>query len=96
MSEKPCAGLINENYEYALSGDLGTYCKCMVTGRSCLAKEIGDPDERSSQFFSRAKCSISKDKLKNCPLYGASADVFKQVLLDRSKQELEEKLKELR
>ena len=88
-----CPALTKENYEYHLSGDAADYCRCILNGRACSGRVISDPDEASSRFFSRGKCSISQKGLEKCPLYGGSKEVFIQILKDKSEKDLEGKLK---
>lgn len=88
-----CPALINENYKYHLSGDCEDFCICSINGRPCTGRVIRDPDDQSSQFFSRAKCMISQNGLNKCPLYGVSEQIFTQIIKDKMQKELEEKLK---
>jgi len=87
-----CPALTNENYEYHLSGDCKPYCTCAITGKPCLGRVISDPDDQSSQFFSRAKCSIDPDKAKTCPVYGCSSETLKAILRERLAMENEDRL----
>lgn len=87
-----CPALVNEDYTYHLSGDLGEYCLCSITGYPCLGKVIGDPDDRSSHFFGRGRCGIDSNAIKRCPLYGASKETLKVVLTDKAKKEYTEKI----
>lgn len=94
--EFACLGLTNENYEYHLSGDCREFCKCMITGNPCLGKTIRDPEDRSSQFFSRAKVVMDVELAKkSCPLYGAPKEIFSVIIKERAEKELNEKLKSL-
>lgn len=73
MSKKEkfnCPGLINENYEYHLSGDCSPFCKCAITGRDCMGKTVQDPEDRSSQFFSRGKVVMDVAKGRNALYMG--------------------------
>lgn len=90
-----CPGLINENYKYHLSGDCVKFCICSLTNKACLGRQISDPDDQSSQFFSRTKCSISKKGLESCPIYGASRETFIQVIKEKLQKELEDKIKNI-
>jgi hypothetical protein len=87
-----CPALYNENYEYHLSGDCTKFCKCILNDEKCIGRVISDPDDQSSQFFSRGKCSIDMDKIKKCPIYGMSTDTFKTILKERHQKELDEKM----
>lgn len=93
--EASCPALTNENYEYHLSGDAADYCICSITGNGCFGRVISDPEDRSSQFFSRGKCSIDSEKIKKCPLYGVSKETFVLIIKDRTEKELNEKLNNL-
>lgn len=90
-----CPALIDENYEYHLSGDATKFCKCAVTEKACVGRVISDPEDRSSQFFSRGKCMINQSELLNCALYGASKEVIVETIKHRHNLKLEEKLKQL-
>jgi len=87
-----CPALTNENYDYHLSGDCNKYCKCLLNDKKCIARIIDDPDDASSQFVSRAKCLIDKNKLNDCPVYGMSNETFKLILTDKTQSELQKKL----
>lgn len=91
-----CAALINENYDYHLSGDCDPFCICILNGRACHGRVIEDPDDQSTRFFSRGKCLISQSGLKSCPIYGASKETFVQIIKDKAQKELEEKLKSVK
>ena len=98
MSKKEkfsCPGLINENYEYHLSGDCSPFCKCAITGRDCTGKTVQDTEDRSSQFFSRGKVVMEVAEGEKCPLYGASKEIISSVLKDRAERDLKEKLRNL-
>lgn len=90
-----CPAMINEKYEYELSGDAGRNCTCAITDKRCTGVVVADPDDQSSQFFSRGKCMIDDDKLKDCPVYGSSKETFRNLIKDRADKELNEKLKNL-
>lgn len=90
-----CPALINENYDYHLSGDCAEFCICSLNGLACTGRVISDPDDTSSQFFSRGKCMINQKGLERCPLYGASKETFVQVLRDKAQKELNEKLEHI-
>jgi len=90
-----CPALTKEDYKYHLSGDAADYCLCAITGNGCFGRVISDPDDQSSQFFSRGKCSIDPEKIKRCPLYGVSKSTLGVVLKDRAQQEYEEKLSQM-
>ena len=92
-----CPALTNENYEYALSGDVyRERCLCLLNNEPCTGRIVSDDNDQSNQFFSRAKCSISQKGLNNCPLYGASKDIFVDIIESKAKIELATKLKELK
>ena len=88
-----CPALTKENYEYHLSGDARDYCRCILNDRACTGRVISDPDDASSRFFSRGKCSIEQKGLEKCPLYGSSKETFRQIIKDKAEKELEDKLK---
>lgn len=88
-----CPALINENYEYHLSGDCDEYCRCSINNEPCVGRTINDPDDRSSQFFSRGMCGIDEREIKKCPVYGVSKETFRLILKDRAEKELNDKLK---
>ena len=90
-----CPALTKENYKYHLSGDSAKFCRCMVNDEPCKGRIIDDPDDQSSQFFSRGKCMIDMEKIKKCPLYGSSKETFAAIIKDKAKKELDEKLKQL-
>lgn len=87
-----CPGLTNEDYEYHLSGDAAKYCQCKLTNTLCKGIIIDDPDDQSSEFFSRGKCCVDMDRIKKCPLYGCSKEVFVMVIKEKMAKELDEKL----
>lgn len=88
-----CPALTKENYSYMLSGDCSEYCICSLTDKPCIGRTITDPNDQSSQFFSRAKCGIDKEELKYCPVYGVSKETFAAIVTDRSLHTFKEKLK---
>lgn len=88
-----CPALSNENYEYHLAGDCKVYCICTLNDQPCKGRVISDPEDRSSQFFGRGKCMISKSGLKSCPAYGLSKETFTLIVKDKMQKELEQKLK---
>lgn len=90
-----CPALTNEDYNYHLSGDAAEFCVCAITGNACFGRTLSDPDDHSSQFFSRGKCDIDFEKIKTCPLYGVSKETFKLVLKERAQQEFDEKLNKI-
>jgi len=90
-----CPALTKENYKYHLSGDCDEFCRCSITEKPCLGREISDPDDQTSRFFSRGKCSINLNKIKKCPLYGVSKETFQAVLKDRAQREFEEKVNQI-
>jgi hypothetical protein len=90
-----CPALTNENYKYHLSGDAADYCICAITGNGCFGRVISDPDDQSSQFFSRGKCIIEPERLKRCPLYGVSKETLQAVLKDRAGKEFNEKISQI-
>ena len=93
MSEKKvCPALIDLNYEYHLSGDAAKFCRCVMNNEPCVGRIVTDPDELSSDYFSRGKCSIDLERIKKCPMYGISAETFKIVLKEKQEMELNEKL----
>lgn len=98
LIEKPkegvtCPALYKENFEYHLSGDCKKFCLCILNDKACTGRYIHDPKDSSSQFFSRGKCSISKQGLKQCPNYGLSKNTLKSILKEKLEKEIEEKLK---
>ncbi|MFA6090056.1 MAG: hypothetical protein WC755_09445 [Candidatus Woesearchaeota archaeon] len=91
-----CPALYKENYEYHLSGDSAEYCLCILNDQKCAGRVISDPDDQSSQFFSRGKCSIDMEKIKKCPMYGMSKETFQTILKEKAQKELDEKLNHLK
>jgi ATP-dependent RNA circularization protein (DNA/RNA ligase family) len=89
---KICNGLIKEDYEYHLSGDCLGYCHCVVTNKRCVGMTVQDPDDNSSQFFSRGKNVPVESKLKVCPMYGLSVETFQLIVKEKTEKELNEKL----
>ena len=90
-----CPAMMDEYYDYKLSGDAGKHCSCALTNKRCTGIVIADPDDQSSQFFSRGKCMVDDDKLKECPVYGASKETFRGLVKDKADKELNEKLKNM-
>lgn len=90
-----CPALTNENYEYHLSDDCKPFNICSLNNQPCKGRVIADPENRTSQFFSKAKCMISKKGLNSCPVYGCSNKVFKLIIREKMEKELNEKLKNL-
>ncbi len=90
-----CPALTKENYKYHLSGDAAEFCICALTGNGCLGREIIDPDDQSSQFVSRGRCSIDFDEIKSCPVYGVSKETFQAILKDRAQKEFDEKISQI-
>lgn len=93
---KTCPALTNENYEYHLSGDAADHCKCTLNDLPCKGRVVVDPEDKSSQFFSRGKCMIDTEKIKECPLYGASAETIKGIAKERLEKEMNDKLNEIK
>jgi hypothetical protein len=91
-----CPALYKEDYEYHLSGDCAVFCLCILNDEKCKGRVIDDPDDQSSQFFSRGRCDIDLDKIKKCPLYGMSKDTFQTILKEKTQKELDDKLNHLR
>jgi len=92
---KECEALVNRNSEYRLSGDLGDYFLCAITGRACIGKIILDEDDLSSQFFSRAHAKIDMDALKNCASYGITKEELPEVIRRRKEKEAEDLINNL-
>lgn len=90
-----CPGLIEENYDYHLSGNCQKFCLCMLNNQPCKGRRIEDPENRSSHFFSRGKCMISQSGLKSCPVYGASKETFVTIIKEKMQKELDEKIKSI-
>ena len=86
-----CPALIKEDYEYHL-GNAAEFCICTLNNEGCKGRVISDPDDLSSQFFSRGKCSIDMEKIKRCPVYGCSASTLKLILKEKLEKEMNEKL----
>ena len=87
-----CPALINEDYDYHLSGDAAKFCQCVLNNKRCVGIVVVDPDDQSSQFFSRGKCMLNKKEIKNCPAYGMSSETLKTMLKEKTERELNEKL----
>ena len=92
---KICNGLIKEDYEYRLSGDSLDYCLCVVTNKRCVGIDVEDPEDRSSQFFSRGKNVPNDKKLKKCPMFGLSVETFQQIVKERLTMEMDERLNKI-
>jgi hypothetical protein len=90
-----CPALINENYEYHLSGDCRSFCICSLNNQACKGRVVRDPDELTGRFFQRGRCMISQKGLESCPVYGASKEVFVQILKDKMQNELDLKIKNI-
>ncbi len=90
-----CPALKNENYEYMLSGDCMSYCTCMINNQRCIGFKVEDPEDRTSQFFSRGKNVLDKEKIKKCPVYGSSKETVAMIIKERHERELNEKLKQI-
>jgi hypothetical protein len=93
---KTCPALTNENYEYHLSGDCRPFCICSLNDQPCKGRVIDDPEDRTSQFFSRAKCMMSKEGLNSCPVYGSSLQVFELIIKEKAEKQLQSKLNNLK
>ena len=89
---KICNGLIKEDYEYHLSGDCFEFCHCVITNERCPGIIVEDPENRLSQFFSRAKNVPDNSRLNKCPLFGSSAGLIKQIAKERILREAEERI----
>ena len=96
MTNKICPALTNENYDYMLSGDCLSYCTCMLNDRRCIGFDVVDPEDRSSQFFSRGKNILNSNKIVKCPTYGVSPETIASILKDKSERILQEKLNNLK
>lgn len=92
---KECEALINRNSEYHLSGDLGEFFRCAITGKECIGKEINDEDDQSSQFFSRAHAVINMKKIKRCPSFGIDKEMVKTLIMKRKETETSELLDQI-
>jgi hypothetical protein len=92
---KECEALINRNSEYSLSGELGDYFRCAITGKDCIGKEINDEDDQSSQFFSRAHAVINLKKIKRCPSFGIDKETVKLLIKKRKENETNELLEQV-
>lgn len=93
---KTCPVMIKENYDYHLSGDAAKFCVCSLNNKPCLGVVVSDPDEQSSQFFSRGKCMIDTERIKRCPVYGATKEIFELIIKNQIAKELEIKLQNLK
>lgn len=92
---KICNGLIKEDYDYHLSGDCYGYCHCVVTNKRCVGIDVDDPEDRSSQFFSRGKNIPNEEKLKKCPMFGLSVETFQSIVKEKLTLELEHKINQI-
>ena len=90
-----CPALYKENYKYHLSGECTKFCICLISGKACKGRAIADTESRTSQFFSRAKCLINEKKIKKCPLFGSSKELFLDLLKKKSQDKLEKKIKHI-
>jgi hypothetical protein len=90
-----CPALTKEDYDYHLSGDAAEFCVCLMNDQPCVGFVIADPDDRSSQFFSRGKNMLDPDRIKKCPMYGMSKESFKQLYKEKKEKEMEEGLKNI-
>ena len=82
-----CPALIDEDYEYHLSGDAAEYCNCMMNDEPCVGFRVVDPDEESSRFFSRGKNMLDINRIKNCQMYGMSAESFNTLYREKKEKE---------
>ena len=89
MAIKICTALTNENYEYRLSGDNNDYCICTLNDRKCIGIDVEDPNNQSSQFFSKGKNVINEKNMQNCPAYGCTKEVITLILEGKTKNKLE-------
>jgi len=87
-----CPALINENYDYHLSGDCDEFCRCIINGKKCIGRVIEDRDDASTQFFSRAMCLMNEDLLNKCPMYGLSKETFALIIKEKLQLEMDKKL----
>jgi len=87
-----CPALSKENYEYHLSDDAEEFCICSITDNKCFGRTITDPLDYTSQFFSRGMCNIDLDRIKRCPLYGMSKEIFAMIIKEKMEKELNDKL----
>jgi hypothetical protein len=53
---------------------------------------VQDPNDQSSQFFSRGKNVPVESKLKTCPMYGLSVETFQLIVKEKSENDLKQKL----
>ena len=90
-----CPALTDENYEYELSGDAGKHCQCILNKKRCIAIHVVDPDDQSSQFFSRCKCQLDRDDLKDCPVYGGSKETIKLLAREKLQKDNDEKMNQI-
>ena len=87
-----CPALMNENYDYHLSGDCLQFCRCILNDKRCLGFHVDDPNDQSTQFFSRGVNVFDKEKIKMCPVYGSSKEIITMILRDKNESELKIKI----
>jgi len=87
-----CPAMINEDYEYHLSGDCLSYCTCLLNDEQCVGIVRVDDDDRSSEFFSRARNRFDEEAINRCPMYGVSAETIKQFIIEKANTEMEKKI----
>lgn len=80
----PCPAMENVDFDYHLSGDCLKFCICALTKKKCIGIDRHDPDNASSQFFSRAKNAVVESKIETCPCYGMSNEMFVALMKDKS------------
>lgn len=90
-----CPALTKENYEYHLSGDSEEFCICTLNDLPCMGRVIADPDNQTSDFFSRGKCMIDTEKINKCPMFGCTKETFKNVLKEKMQHQMDQKLSDL-
>lgn len=87
-----CNGLIKEDYDYHLSGDCSDFCHCILTDKYCIGMTVQDPEDQSTDFFSRGRNIPDDNRLKKCPTYGCSPETFKIILNEKKESDLKKKL----
>jgi hypothetical protein len=90
-----CSALIKKNRSTHLSGDCAKFFLCAITGKACVAREIWDENDESSQFFSRAKASFNSDMANKCPCYGLDPEGVKTLIRLRREVETNAVIKEM-